>query len=306
MHSPKAGQGMNISMQDTFNLGWKIASVLRGVARPQILSTYQQERLPVAERLIAFDKRIYAEISRSRIAKSDKPSAPTQPDGLEIVLQEENSSASGLGVIYSDNILISPPHQNCRHSREYHKGISSSENCVLAKNLIVGARFPSEPVLRQSDSQKWHLQQLLTSTGQWYLIVFGGDISKTTQLQRVNELGEALLQDPCIRKLDHRRGEGQVGTLRVYLVHSTPRVEVDAMVLPDIFMPFDEEEGYDYSKIFADNEYYHGGGGKAYDNYGITSEGCMVLVRPDQHVAFLGDLEDVDRLSRFITGFMCA
>ena len=29
-HSPKAGQGMNVSMQDGFNLGWKLASVLRG------------------------------------------------------------------------------------------------------------------------------------------------------------------------------------------------------------------------------------------------------------------------------------
>ena len=33
-HSPKAGQGMNVSMQDAFNLGWKLAAVLRGLARP--------------------------------------------------------------------------------------------------------------------------------------------------------------------------------------------------------------------------------------------------------------------------------
>ena len=33
-HSPKAGQGMNVSMQDSFNLGWKLAGVLRGRSRP--------------------------------------------------------------------------------------------------------------------------------------------------------------------------------------------------------------------------------------------------------------------------------
>ncbi|MCB0643454.1 MAG: FAD-dependent monooxygenase, partial [Phaeodactylibacter sp.] len=33
-HSPKAGQGMNVSMQDTFNLGWKLAHVFQGRAAP--------------------------------------------------------------------------------------------------------------------------------------------------------------------------------------------------------------------------------------------------------------------------------
>lgn len=38
-HSPKAGQGMNVSMMDTFNLGWKLACVLRRQARRKILHT---------------------------------------------------------------------------------------------------------------------------------------------------------------------------------------------------------------------------------------------------------------------------
>jgi len=43
-HSAKAGQGMNVSMQDTFNLGWKLASVLDGRAGPELLRTYSAER----------------------------------------------------------------------------------------------------------------------------------------------------------------------------------------------------------------------------------------------------------------------
>jgi len=38
-HSPKAGQGMNVSMQDAYNLGWKIESVINGTAERSILST---------------------------------------------------------------------------------------------------------------------------------------------------------------------------------------------------------------------------------------------------------------------------
>ena len=55
-HSPKAGQGMNVSMQDGFNLGWKLASVLRGRSSPEILRTYSDERQAVAKELIDFDR----------------------------------------------------------------------------------------------------------------------------------------------------------------------------------------------------------------------------------------------------------
>jgi phenol 2-monooxygenase len=43
-HSPKAGQGMNVSMQDAFNLGWKLVSVLRKRCPPSLLHTYSAER----------------------------------------------------------------------------------------------------------------------------------------------------------------------------------------------------------------------------------------------------------------------
>jgi len=43
-HSLKAGQGMNVSMRDTFNLGWKLAAVLQGQSEPELLHTYTTER----------------------------------------------------------------------------------------------------------------------------------------------------------------------------------------------------------------------------------------------------------------------
>jgi phenol 2-monooxygenase (NADPH) len=55
-HSAKAGQGMNVSMADTWNLGWKLASVLRGTAKPELLHTYSEERQTVAKQLIEFDR----------------------------------------------------------------------------------------------------------------------------------------------------------------------------------------------------------------------------------------------------------
>ena len=55
-HSAKAGQGMNVSMQDAFNLGWKLAAVLQGRSDPALLATYSAERQPVARELIDFDR----------------------------------------------------------------------------------------------------------------------------------------------------------------------------------------------------------------------------------------------------------
>jgi 2-polyprenyl-6-methoxyphenol hydroxylase-like FAD-dependent oxidoreductase len=52
VHSTTGGQGMNCCMQDAFNLGWKLALVLKGYAKPQLLDTYEAERRPVAEQVI--------------------------------------------------------------------------------------------------------------------------------------------------------------------------------------------------------------------------------------------------------------
>lgn len=56
-HSPKALQGMNVSMQKAYNLGWKIGPVLIGLAKRSILRAHQSERRRIAQDLIAFDHR---------------------------------------------------------------------------------------------------------------------------------------------------------------------------------------------------------------------------------------------------------
>jgi 2-polyprenyl-6-methoxyphenol hydroxylase-like FAD-dependent oxidoreductase len=52
VHTPAGGQGMNTGVQDAYNLGWKLASVLSG-ASATLLDTYEEERLPVAEHVLA-------------------------------------------------------------------------------------------------------------------------------------------------------------------------------------------------------------------------------------------------------------
>lgn len=51
VHSPSGGQGMNCTMQDAFNLGWKLAAVFKGEADDSILNTYEKERKPIGSQV---------------------------------------------------------------------------------------------------------------------------------------------------------------------------------------------------------------------------------------------------------------
>lgn len=52
IHYPAGGQGLNVGVQDAVNLGWKLASVVRGRAPESLLDSYHTERHPVAERVL--------------------------------------------------------------------------------------------------------------------------------------------------------------------------------------------------------------------------------------------------------------
>lgn len=61
---------MNTSMQDTYNLGWKLGLVCKGVLRREVLATYEPERQQVARQLIDFDGE-FAKLFSGRPAKYD-------------------------------------------------------------------------------------------------------------------------------------------------------------------------------------------------------------------------------------------
>ncbi|MCF3122179.1 FAD-dependent monooxygenase [Streptomyces arenae] len=59
VHSPAGGQGLNTSVQDAYNLGWKLGAVLRHGAPAELLDTYEEERLPNAARMLGLSTRIH-------------------------------------------------------------------------------------------------------------------------------------------------------------------------------------------------------------------------------------------------------
>ena len=89
------------------------------------------------------------------------------------------------------------------------------------------------------------------------------------------------------------------------MIHSAPRKGIELLELHDVFHPLDEREGYDYGKVFVDDESYHEGHGEAYRGYGVDRErGCVVVVRPDQYVGWIGEVEDVVDLGGYFDGIL--
>ncbi|MFH9587690.1 FAD-dependent oxidoreductase [Streptomyces luteogriseus] len=59
VHSPAGGQGLNTSVQDSYNLGWKLGAVLRDGADTALLDSYEQERRPVAAEVLGLSTRVH-------------------------------------------------------------------------------------------------------------------------------------------------------------------------------------------------------------------------------------------------------
>jgi phenol 2-monooxygenase len=308
-HSPKAGQGMNVSMQDTYNLCWKISSVLNGTSDRSILKTYQSERRRIAQDLIAFDHK-FSRLFSGRPAKDMMDEAGINMAEFKSAFEKGNLFASGVAVDYGASVLVAKDGSSAEQGDGTDVSQKTSSLRVigkqnLASEIKLGMRMPSFKVLNQSDARPWHFQELLRSTGQWRIVVFAGDVSNKTQMDRVQKLGEALSSLESFISRFTPRGKSINSVIEILTVHSAPRTSVELHGFPDIFHPFSEREGWDYWKIYADDLSYHEGHGQAYDNYGVDkNNGCVVILRPDQYVSWIGDLEDVNDMDRFFSGFM--
>jgi phenol 2-monooxygenase len=175
----------------------------------------------------------------------------------------------------------------------------------LAKEIKVGMRMPSFKVLNQADARPWHFQELLKSKGCWRLVVFAGNVKDSQQKARIEKLGKELGGEKSFLKRFTPGNKRYDGVIEVLTVHSAPRQETTIFDFPAVFRPWDETDGWDYWKIFVDDQSYHEGHGHAYQNYGVDPEkGCAVVLRPDQYVSLVTEVDDYEGLDHFFSGFM--
>jgi phenol 2-monooxygenase (NADPH) len=164
-HSPKAGQGMNVSLQDGYNLGWKLAAVLKGQAPASLLETYCLERQKVAADLIEFD-RFFASIFSSK--KAEGKNAESFPE----YFIKAGRYTAGLTAKYDDSMLTS----------------ANRSQPGLARGLTVGMRFPSTQVVRFCDARAMQLVRSFPADGRWRIVVFAGNIQSPSSKGRLHKV----------------------------------------------------------------------------------------------------------------------
>jgi NADPH-dependent dioxygenase len=100
VHSTTGGQGMNFCMQDAYNLGWKLALVEQGKAKPELLDTYERERRPIAEQVIWAASSLHEIFMGHGKDIAERATKMNEPGFLEAVV----GRCSGISYTYRDQV----------------------------------------------------------------------------------------------------------------------------------------------------------------------------------------------------------
>ena len=282
-HSPKGGWGLNTSLPDTFNLGWKLAAVLQGKSHPKLLQTYSPERRKVAQQLIEADKQLSKLVATSPTAKQSEQQIKTDITDIEKFMARQNGFVAGTAIEYFPSYIC-----------------TGQENQTLASGFNIGQRFHSAEAIRVSDGRCQHLGHLNKADGRWRLFIFGSHQNPTDSTSDSAQLIHFLAKSESSPVIKYTpEGTDIDSVIDVYGVFQQRDLAIEE--IPGFLWPAKGKYGLnDYEKVFhADQD------NDIYALRGIDrSQGCMVIVRPDQHIANILPLNAQTELSAFFDEFM--
>ncbi|KAE8154661.1 FAD binding domain protein [Aspergillus avenaceus] len=264
-HSPKAGQGMNISMMDSFNLAWKLAYTIQGLtpSPTNIVDTYATERSSIAHELIEFD-RTFSSMFSGKIGSKTGSETLSHEQFLS-VFNKGNGFTSGCGIEYPANILVE---HGAPSDTDHVSGILRPGRRLLNVSVKRHADGCVRDLHDDMDTSKFHIL-LLTSTD-----LLSPGLS-TTALARIPDI---LASFPP--------------TLQLTVLH--PRLDRD-FVWEDVPPPV---------KDLAEMRFYNGVALQdVYATYGVSPDkGVVAVVRPDGYVGVLAGLDDLGRVEGYLGG----
>ncbi|KAI1421881.1 FAD binding domain-containing protein [Xylaria sp. FL1777] len=160
-HSSGAAQGLNTGIHDTVNLVWKLSLVLRGLAPPTLLNTYEMERRPNVQKLIQYDMDI-SRLMTNRLPEAwqGEPTADVN-EILGQIMEEAGTFSSGLSIAYeplADNPLVSA-------SRSF-------------RPLKPGMRAPDIHLLKPGTFERTRLIRETPNIGSFYVAFFAAESSQ--------------------------------------------------------------------------------------------------------------------------------
>jgi phenol 2-monooxygenase len=282
-HSAKAGQGMNVSMQDTYNLGWKLAAVLEGRAKPDLLRTYTTERHAVAQRLIDFDK----EWSKIMASPPKDPAHPERggvdPAELQAYFVMSGRYTAGVATHYPPQTYLT----------------ASATHQPLAKGFVIGMRFHSALVVRLADARPVQLGHAARADGAWRLYAFADGSG-----EKLRALMIFLAESDRSPVKRYTPAGANIDTLiDVRAIFQQCHRDLKVEELPPMLLPRKGKFGLiDYEKAFTPDVR---NGSDIFVLRGIDrAKGALVIVRPDQHVANVLPLDAHHELVDFFGQFL--
>jgi hypothetical protein len=274
-------------MQDSFNLGWKLAAVIRGRCSPRILHTYSAERQTFAKKLIDFDREIAKMFSAPPKNAADVDSEGIDPAEFQKYFVKQGRFTAGTATRYDPSIISAEP--TYQH---------------LAVGLVIGMRFHSAPVIRLADAKPVHLGHTIKADGRWRLFAFAGAEDPAGPFSAMRALCKFLADSPESPVRRYTPSEVDIDSvIDVRAVFQQGHRELEIEAMPSLFLPPKGRYGLrDYEKMFCPDLK---SGNDIFEMRGIDRDrGCMVIVRSDQHIAHVLPLDAYAELAAFFGGFM--
>ncbi|HWD60865.1 MAG TPA: FAD-binding monooxygenase [Humibacter sp.] len=275
-HSAKAGQGMNVSMQDGWNIGWKLGHVLAGLSPQSLLATYSAERHVIAQNLIDFDR----EWSTLMATKPEDLDDPTELEDFYVATAE---FPAGFMTQYQPSMIV-----------------TDASHQQFATGYPIGKRFKSAMVSRVSDGNPVQFGHHASADGRWRVYVFadaGGQHEASAVSKWARWMAESA-DSPVLRFTPEGAEIDSVFDVKV--IYQQPHGQLDTIASPELFLPRAGRFGLiDYEKVYAalpDDD--------VFDARGVDRSGVVVVVRPDQYVSAVLPLSATDELAAFFEGVM--
>jgi len=271
-HSPKAGQGMNVSMQDAFNLGWKLAAVLQGRSDADLLRSYSSERHAIAKTLIDFDRE-WATL----LHDASKPGSTIDPAEVQRYFVQHGRYTAGTATRYAPSALTGKAtHQH------------------LATGFEIGTRFHSAPVMRLGDAKPVELGHVVRADGRFRVMLFAGMDTKL----------DAVCADLAgVVKRFTPKGADIDSAIDVRAILQAGHRTLEITSMPPLLFPAKGKFGLrDYEKVFCPDLK---NARDIFDLRGIDRlRGALVVVRPDQYVGHVLPVTAMDELSAYFAGVL--
>ena len=288
-HSPKAAQGMNVSMNDAYNLTWKLALTLRGIANPSLLKTYQMERQHIAKQLIEFDTKF------SHLFASPQN---LEESGFHDVYVQNKGFMSGCGHRYPASLLT-----------DEHVDVEIAQDA--AEPLTPGKRLLPIQLTRHIDGNLVSSLDVMPSSGHFRIIVFAGSrlqrggldklatylAGKDSPLNRYRISSESSTTSPGSKvskaqDVDFNLGHDSGTIIDLFLIHTSSHLKVPIEELPT---PFPEWQ----ATIYEDMDH------KARSELGVDADaGAIAVVRPDGYVGLVTGLDGAERIGNYFAEFL--